>query len=128
MKNRSLSSPSAQRLRFTVIAAFLLSIFATAVYFIVSPPPARGGSANIVISEFRVRGPQGPNDEFIELYNLSASAVNIGGWKIKGAGGGSAGAVRATIPDGTVINPGCHYLITNSGPNGYSGAVTGDLT
>jgi|GEM_PF-1053380 len=128
MKNRSLSSPSAQRLRFTVIAAFLLSIFATAAYFVISPPPARGGSANIVISEFRVRGPQGPNDEFIELYNLSASAVNIGGWKIKASSGSGAVSVRVTIPDGTTLNPGCHYLVTNTGPNGYSGAVTGDLT
>src|SRR5215471_15031349 len=42
-------------------------------------------SSSIVISEFRVRGPNGGSDEFIELYNLSSAPVNIGGWKIKGS-------------------------------------------
>ena len=41
-------------------------------------------STNIVVSEFRVRGPNGGNDEFVELYNLSGAPVAIGGWKIRG--------------------------------------------
>jgi hypothetical protein len=35
----------------------------------------RSTSSTVVISEFRTRGPNGGNDEFIELYNLSPSPV-----------------------------------------------------
>lgn len=87
-------------------------------------------STTVVISEFRTRGPNGGSDEFIELYNLSASPVTIGSWKIRGSN--SAGTVgdRATIPTGTILNPGCHYLLTNSSTSGgpYSGSVPGNQT
>src|SRR5215203_1646924 len=45
-------------------------------------PVAPAVSTDIVISEFRTRGPNGGNDEFIDLYNLSSAAVDISGWKI----------------------------------------------
>src|SRR2546423_10455202 len=87
-------------------------------------------STSIVVSEFRVRGPNGGNDEFIELYNLSSSSQAIGGWKINGSNSAAATSTRATIPAGTTIAPGCHYLLTNSGTSGgpYSGSVPGDQT
>jgi predicted extracellular nuclease len=85
-------------------------------------------STNVVISEFRVRGPLGGNDEFIELYNLSTTAVDIGGWQIKGSNSSGFVSTRATIPVGTILGPRCHYLATNSGSNGYSGSVRGNLT
>ncbi|HJU41009.1 MAG TPA: Calx-beta domain-containing protein [Tahibacter sp.] len=88
------------------------------------------GSANaatLVISEFRFRGPSGGNDEFIELYNAGSTAVAIGGYKIRGSNGtGSAVSDRATITAGATLNPGCHYLLTNTGSSGYSGTVAGD--
>jgi len=34
-------------------------------------------STSIVISEFRVRGPNGGNDEFIELYNPTALPIDL---------------------------------------------------
>ena len=37
---------------------------------------------HIVISEFRTLGPLGADDEFVELYNPTGAAVNIGGWLI----------------------------------------------
>ncbi len=87
-------------------------------------------SSSVVISEFRVRGPNGGSDEFIELYNLSASSVNISGWKINGSNNAASTSTRATIPSGVNLGPGCYYLITNSSTNGgpYSGSVTGNLT
>ncbi len=92
--------------------------------------PALAASTNIVISEFRVRGPNGGNDEFIELFNLSASSVNIGGWKIKGSNntGGGTTTPRATILANTILNPGCYYLLTNSTSPSYSGTVPGNQT
>lgn len=87
-------------------------------------------STDVVISEFRVRGPNGAADEFVELYNLSSSPVNIGGWLIRGSNSSAFISTRATIPLGTTLNPGCYYLVTNSSTSGgpYSGAVPGDLT
>src|SRR5262245_52354281 len=78
----------------------------------------RAASSSIVISEFRVRGPNGDNDEFIELYNLSSAPVNIGGWKISGSNNTGGTSVRAMIPASTTLAPGCHFLLTNSGTSG----------
>src|SRR6185369_1933112 len=106
------------------LLALVCLVFACAVDF----TPALAASNSVVISEFRVRGPQGGKDEFIELYNLSSSPVNIGGWKVNGSNNAGTTSTRATIASGVVINPGCHYLLTNSASSGYSGNVTGDQT
>jgi hypothetical protein len=103
------------------VPIFLCSLF---------PTPTRAVSSSVVISEFRTRGPAGGNDEFIELYNLSASPINMSGWEIRGSNGSGTISTRAVISSGTVLNPGCHYLLTNSNSTGgpYSGPVTGNQT
>ncbi|MGB8507462.1 MAG: lamin tail domain-containing protein [Pyrinomonadaceae bacterium] len=71
---------------------------------------------SLVISEFRLRGPSGANDEFEEIYNttnLPITVADIGA----GAGYGlvaSDGTLRCTIPNGTIIPAGGHYLCANS--------------
>lgn len=85
-------------------------------------------STTVVISEFRVRGPSGGNDEFIELHNLSGSPVDIGGWKINGSNNAGTVSTRLTVTAGVVLNPGCFFLATNSGASGYSGSVAGNQT
>jgi predicted extracellular nuclease len=116
--NKSLS----KSLSLTTILALVLTA--------VPMQSAKAVSTNIVISEFRVRGPNGGSDEFIELYNLSSSPVNIGGWKINGSNNAGSTSTRVTIMSGVILNPGCHYLVTNSSTSGgpYSGSVTGDQT
>jgi uncharacterized protein len=93
-------------------------------------PPAFASSSTVVISEFRVRGPNGGSDEFVELYNLSGSPVDISGWKLQGSNNAGTVSARATVPAGKTIGSGCHYLFTNSSTSGgpYSGAVPGDQT
>jgi predicted extracellular nuclease len=113
-------------LNLLVVVALVLSVVPIAL-------PARVAQAistNIVISEFRVRGPNGGSDEFIELYNLSSSPVNIGGWKINGSNNAGSTSTRVTISSGVTLNPGCHYLVTNSSTSGgpYSGSVAGNQT
>src|SRR5687767_11625272 len=71
-------------------------------------------STTIVISEFRTRGPNGGNDEFIELHNVSNDAVNIGGWKIRGSNNAGVVGDRLTIAQGTMLGAGCFFLATNS--------------
>lgn len=85
-------------------------------------------SANVVISEFRTRGPAGGNDEFVEIWNNSAAAVNISGWTLRGSNNAGTTTIRATVPAATSIGPGCYYLFTNSATGGYSGAVAGNQT
>ncbi|HEY1014185.1 MAG TPA: lamin tail domain-containing protein, partial [Herpetosiphonaceae bacterium] len=86
-------------------------------------------STTIVISEFRTRGPSGAADEFVELYNLSGSSVNIGGWKLNGSNSGGSISTRATVPANTTLSTGCRYLFTNAtASGGYSGSVAGNAT
>ena len=93
--------------------------------------------AVLVISEFRVRGPNGLNDEFIEIANNSGADHTV---VSTGAGTGygiaaSDGVVRCTIPNGTVIPNRGHYLCVNSVgyslasyPAGNGTSATGDAT
>jgi len=111
----------------SVMRAALLTVVATlgaaAPAWAQSAPPSE-----IVISEFRTRGPAGGNDEFIELRNRSAATVEISGWRLQGCASGSPGNTldRATVEDGVFLPAGSSYLFTNS--QGYSGAVEGDQT
>lgn len=83
----------------------------------------------LLISEFRVRGPMGANDEFIELYNNSDTSTTVASQVGSGfAVAASDATVRCTIPNGTVIPGRGHYLCTNSLAYGLGGYATGDAT
>ncbi|HSE25082.1 MAG TPA: lamin tail domain-containing protein [Pyrinomonadaceae bacterium] len=86
-----------------------------------SPTPV---TSMIVISEFRTRGPNGANDEFVEIFNKGTVAVDVGGWKLRGSSSSGTITTRMTITSGTVLLAGSHFLATNSG--GYSGTVGAD--
>jgi subtilisin-like proprotein convertase family protein len=92
-------------------------------------------SGQLLISEFRERGPGGVNDEYVELYNPGSSPRTVmvtdasSGWALVG----SDNVTRFVIPTGTVIPAHGHYLGVNS--NGYSlanyggtNAAAGDIT
>ena len=85
-------------------------------------------AGGVVVNEFRVRGPNGGNDEFIELFNPTAAPVDIGGWKIRGSNASGTMGDRFTIPAATILNAGCYYLATNAAASGYSGTVAGNQT
>ena len=100
-----------------------------------SVPTAVAG--DLLISEFRLRGPGGPTDEFVEIYNPSPLPLIVA--TFDGASGfglaASDGVVRFTIPNGTVIPGNGHYLGVNSGgyslaasPAGNGTTATGDAT
>lgn len=89
--------------------------------------PASASESGVVISEFRFRGPDGGNDEFVELLNASGSAVDVSGWSLQGCASSSGSpSNRAVVPSGTTLASGDHYLFTND--NGYTGQVAGDTT
>ena len=71
--------------------------------------------APLIISEFRLRGPSGANDEFVEIYNPSDAPVTV--TSVSGTGYAlvaSNGVARFIIPNGTVIPARGHYLGANS--------------
>jgi hypothetical protein len=100
--------------------------------------PSAPTAGSLIISEFRLQGPSGAGDEYIEIYNDSGADHTV----VASSGTGYAvaasdGIVRCSIPNGTVIPARGHYLCTNSGANGYSlgsypagngNTATGDAT
>ena len=96
---------------------------------------------DVLISEFRLRGPNGANDEYVELYNNTDAPIAVSttdessGWALAA----SDGVIRFVIPNGTILPAHGHFLGVNSGgyslssyPSGNDGAsattATGDAT
>jgi hypothetical protein len=83
-------------------------------------PDSTATAGQLIISEFRLVGPNGATDEFIEIYNTSdtshtvAASDSSAGYAVAA----SDGVVRFTIPNGTVIPGRGHFLGVNS--DGYS--------
>lgn len=100
------------------------------------PPAAVASAGQLVISEFRVRGPNGANDEFIEIANVSGADHTVAALSGSGYGiAASDGTTRCSIPNGTVIPNKGHYLCVNSVgyslasyPAGNGTTATGDAT
>jgi len=86
-----------------------------------TPPPA--SPREVLISEYRVDGPGGLRDEFVELYNNTDGAItvstadNSAGWALVTGREGASGVVLEiyhVIPNGKVIPARGHYLVTGS--------------
>jgi hypothetical protein len=77
----------------------------------------------VVISELRLRGPAGSNDEFVELHNNTDQEIVVqatdtsAGWTVV-AYDGQFGAILFTVPNGTRIPARGHFLGANA--QGYS--------
>jgi hypothetical protein len=108
------------RLRATISAAVFCGIvFAPAV----ASAQAQVQPGQVIISEFRLRGPSGAEDEFIELYNNTDSDIVVQssdgspGWAVAFSNGQVLGNAFV-VPNGTVIPARGHFLGAND--NGYS--------
>lgn len=89
-----------------------------------SPEAATG----VVLSEFAPSGPAATDDEFVELWNLAASAVDIGGWQLyrcTATGRMRTDTLQTTIPTGTLLGPGDFYVIAASAYDGDADARYG---
>jgi hypothetical protein len=69
-------------------------------------------TGQLIISEFRLSGPSGADDEFIEIYNTTAAPLTVqSADSSTGLGiAASDGNTRCIIPNGTVIKAAAHYL------------------
>jgi len=86
------------------------------------------GAGQLLISEFRTRGPSGASDEFVEIYNPTTSTLTIAGLKIRASNASATISDRVTITPGTTLGPGCHYLLANSSAGGFSDSVSPNQT
>ncbi|HEX7312956.1 MAG TPA: Calx-beta domain-containing protein [Pyrinomonadaceae bacterium] len=92
-------------------------------------------AGTFLISELRTSGPGGSDDDFVELYNNTGAPLTIAasdgsaGYGIFQAGAGcdAAPLLVATIPNGTVIPVGGHYLLTG-GAYSLGSYAAGDQT
>lgn len=83
-------------------------------------------SPNIVVSQFQTGGGVA-DDEFIELHNNGAAAVDLNGYRLvyRSATGSADVGPFAVWTTQTLIQPGGYYLIASTN---YDGGVTPDLT
>jgi hypothetical protein len=111
---------------------FLEDNTATALTVITGPFPG-----DVLISEFRLRGPGGATDEYIEIYNNADTphAVQATDDSAGYAVAASDGIVRCVIPNGTILPARGHFLCVNEVgyslalyPAGEVSTATGDMT
>lgn len=101
-----------------VFTAFVFLFLFSASSIAFAQAPAAG---QVLISEFRQRGPAGGFDEFVELYNNTDAAITVNdptpqatgaaGWAVATKEG-----VLFVVPNGTVIPARGHFLGVNKDP------------
>ncbi|MGE7136069.1 lamin tail domain-containing protein [Luteibacter sp. NPDC031894] len=84
-------------------------------------------AADLSITQFRVRGPGGGNDEFVEVQNTGTAALDVSGYRLNASNASGTTGTRFTFPAGTSVAPGCFLLVANGASSGYSGSVAPDL-
>jgi autotransporter-associated beta strand protein len=97
-------------------------------------------AGTLIISELRTSGPNGDDDDFVEIYNNTGSPLTVAasdassgyGLYKMGADCTATPVLVGTIPNGTIIPSRGHYLFVGStyslGNYGGTGAAAGDLT
>jgi hypothetical protein len=78
-------------------------------------------SGEVLITEFRIEGPAGGTDEFVELYNNTDAPITVlgsggtAGWSVHALDAAGTGSVElAVIPNGTVIPARGHLLLAGA--------------
>jgi hypothetical protein len=102
---------------------------------LVKPTTAAPTSGTAIISEFRLRGPQGVRDEYVKVYNPGATPIIVettdgsDGWALGFSPNGTTITGVAVIPNGTVIPAHGSFLITDNPDNtaGGTSALTYSL-
>jgi Lamin Tail Domain/Collagen triple helix repeat (20 copies) len=85
-----------------------------------------GGSGPIRVNEVMTGVTGAAANEFVEVVNAGSEAVDVGGYRVAyRSAAGTSDTVLATIPAGTVLAAGAHYLL---GGSGYVGPVPPDQT
>src|SRR5512143_133550 len=120
--------------RATLVLALLLGILAAAILpelVSVRAAPAPALLDHVVISQFRTRGPTSPGsdgDEFIEIFNATASSVSLQGWKLSRSGDCLASSTEFYTFGAVSLAPGQYFLVGGPFYNGSVAADAADIT
>ncbi len=84
-------------------------------------------SPNLMISQFQPGTSSNANDEFVEIHNSGASAVDLNGYLLvyRSQNGSNDVGPFAVWSTPTLLQPGQYYLVASTS---YSGAATPDIT
>jgi uncharacterized repeat protein (TIGR01451 family) len=130
----SLCSLTTRRLRYSALAGCSLLLLVLAVYYIASPPTAQSVSTNIVISQVYggagcgTAGCSTYKNDYIELFNRSASAVSVNGWSVQYAAATGTSWQVTNLPN-VSIPAGGYLLVEESfNANGVNNLPTPDVT
>ncbi|MBI5296881.1 MAG: lamin tail domain-containing protein [Chloroflexi bacterium] len=82
-------------------------------------------ATSLVISEFRTTGPNGGNDEFIEIYNPTEASIPLGGLRLRASSGCGTTLGNLHTFAAVSLEPHRRYLVAGST---YSGSVLPDVT
>lgn len=81
---------------------------------------------HVIINEIQIAGAEDADDEFVELYNPTDSAVDLTGWQIRKKTGTAEATDTALLANlSGSIQPHQYLLIAHTD---YDGAVAEDLT
>ncbi|MFC7652977.1 lamin tail domain-containing protein [Pseudoduganella danionis] len=109
----------ARPVRRTAMAAALLGALSAPALAVVAVPVDTG--AQVVISQvYGGGGNTGAKykNDYIELFNRSDVAVNIGGWSVQYASATGGTWQKTPIPAGVVLQPGQYYLVQEGAGTG----------
>ncbi len=87
---------------------------------------AEVSSTVIEIAEVQIAG-DAPDNDFVKLFNPSAVAVDVGGWKLKKKSATGAEYSLRTFPVGSMV-PADGYFVWANGGNGFGAAIHADAT
>ena len=114
----------------TPLALLLLLVGQTAVFTHAAPTVPTAISANIVISQIYGGGGNSGatyTHDFIELFNLGSSSVDITGWSVQYTS--ASGTTWQTTPLSGTIDPGQYYLVEEAqGAGGTTPLPTPDAS
>lgn len=106
-----------------LISSFFLFFI---ILFLVSTTIAQAATAtHVVISEVEVGKTGAATDEFVELYNPTASDINLANWKLTRKTTAGAESDLISTVSGTIKSHG-YFLFSPS--SGYSGSASADQT
>jgi len=93
-------------------------------------PAALASSSGVVISQiYGAGGNSGATykNDYIEIFNAGATAVNVGGWSVQYASSGGSSWQVTGIPAGTQLQAGQYLLIRQQAGAGGTVDVPGDI-
>ncbi|WP_426247540.1 lamin tail domain-containing protein [Nocardioides sp. LHG3406-4] len=98
------------------LAGLAAPLTALPVHAAIPVAAAAAPSSSVVINELHTNTRTGANDSFVELRNIANAPVDVSGWLLQGCNAtGNTGANRAVLPAATILDPGEHFLLANSG-------------